>query len=124
SSAPFAPKLSIADAMTDSGQYLHSISSAKIKIDDIAASIRWCITETNQAPASSVAPCIDGKGPSSGWFITSPQGAQVSVSSGNGQKTLYLWAADASGNLSSVSSASITLDSTIPSAPSVQLKDP
>lgn len=120
---PLAPTLAVSDALTSSTQYLHATASAKISIGGTGNIARWCITETNQAPTSSTDPCVDGKGPSLGWFVTSPDGVQVSVTSGDGLKTLYLWGADASGNLSPAASTTITLDSAIPTAPTIQISD-
>ncbi len=94
-----APTLSLADPVTGSSTTATHQSVDAVIGNDLGAA-KWCLSEAqSSAPTSGVTACAGGTGPSGGWFTARP--ASVTLSTGDGSKTVYLWLADGAGNVNS-----------------------
>jgi hypothetical protein len=109
------PTLAIADSTTLSAVYARS-TAINLTIGNDAAATRWCVSETQSVkPALGTSTCVSGGGPSSGWYTVRP--TSFTLSSGDGLKRVYVWAANASNNVNdNAVSQSITLDTVLPAA--------
>ncbi|MBI2890188.1 MAG: hypothetical protein HYY13_05330 [Nitrospirae bacterium] len=112
-SPPARPSLTLKDQT--SGAASHSNSRwVTVTITSEAATAGWLLSQTYDSPPPEFEPA---------WKTTKPTTFQLTDQ--DGLKTVYLWVKDAAGNPNStpVVSASITLDSVPPSAPSVAVSD-
>ncbi len=102
-----APTLTLSDPVTSSETVASNQTvDAALGGDSIAA--QWCLSETQPtAPATGAAPCTGGGGAANGWYTARP--TTFTLSLGDSNKTVWLWLADAAGNVSS-SGASAAID--------------
>ncbi|MDR3605956.1 MAG: hypothetical protein P4M08_01090 [Oligoflexia bacterium] len=115
-SAPGTPTLSISDPITSSTAYTNQLT-INATIGNDSAATYWCLSMTqNTKPASYSATCNGGAGPSSGWYTSRP--TTVTITSGDGNKKVYLWVANTAGVSSTSVNKTILLDTTAPTAPS------
>lgn len=75
---------------------------------------KYCLTESLiSRPASGLADCTNGFGSNNGWFTSLP--SSITLSAGDGLKTVYLWIADSNNIVSNNSvNGTITLDTVVP----------
>jgi len=85
-----------------------TVAVSTLTATDNAAVTAYLITESATAPAASA----------TGWSASKP----VSFSfAGTGTRTAYAWAKDAAGNVSAAKSATVLIDTTLPTINSVSL---
>ena len=112
--APSSPSISFSNTTTSS-----QLATAAISATDDTGVTGYYLSESSTTPSIT----------SSGWTsVTSSKSYSSNVnwtlSSGNGSKTVYVWFKDAVGNISSSTSATITLnqtDTTAPTNPSISI---
>jgi hypothetical protein len=117
------PQLGLNDSTANSG-FARSQTVA-VTISNSTDTVKWCLSESQiTKPSSAAILCEGGAGPNKGWFEnTAP--TSLLLSSGDGFKKIYLWIAnDLDIIINDGSTASINLDSSIPSSPALSLKDP
>lgn len=86
--------------------------------------IRWCLSHLAQTPpASTEAPCEGGEGSVNGWhFLQRP--TQIPIDGPDGEKTYYLWVANASLKISAIAAEQrVQRDTQAPAAPQISLVD-
>ncbi len=88
-----------------------SIAISSFTASDSAGVTGFQITESNAAPAAGAA----------GWKVTAPTSYTFTTA---GSKTLYAWAKDAAGNVSSSLSRSVTITLPDTAAPAVSITTP
>jgi len=117
STAPSNPAISL-DNITETASQVLTVT---ISVSDDTGITGYYLSESEAAPTAI----------SDGWIsiqTTTSYNSNVSftLSSGNGNKTIYVWFMDGAGNISQSSSAAITLnqtDTTAPSSPSVSINN-
>src|SRR3990172_4181507 len=117
STAPSNPAISL-DNITETASQVITVT---ISVSDDTGITGYYLSESGTAPTAV----------SDGWVsiqTTTSYNSNVSftLSSGNGNKTIYVWFMDGAGNISQSSSAAITLnqtDTTAPSSPSVSINN-
>src|SRR3989338_4153518 len=115
--APSNPAISL-DNITETASQVLTVT---ISASDDTEITGYYLSESEAAPTAI----------SDGWIsiqTTTSYNSNVSftLSSGNGNKTIYVWFMDGAGNISQSSSAAITLnqtDTTAPSSPSVSINN-
>jgi hypothetical protein len=124
--APRNPSLVLSDPITLSKLFARQRSVAAAIGSDPTVT-KWCVShEQSDRPYNGVSKCMSpiatSHVDSNGWS-SSPPGL-LNLSSGDGQKVVFVWVANAANdvNLQAVS-ASIVLDTVLPAAPTVQLSD-
>ncbi|MES2964462.1 MAG: invasin domain 3-containing protein [Bdellovibrionota bacterium] len=120
--APATATLAVTDPTTSSNA--HSRQSAiTVAITGDTGAVKWCLSETQTtAPAYGTSTCTGGAGATSGWHTTRP--TSFTLSTGDVAKTIYLWTADVSNNVSTGTvTDSITLDTLPPAVAFVTLTD-
>jgi hypothetical protein len=112
------------DTLTGSQTYLRS-HTVGIYFTNPANVLKWCLSETqNTKPANGSANCAGGsaaQGSVNGWVVTGTHPVTMPISSGDGQKTVYLWLADNFDNVNLIAATSSILMQTpvIPTTPIV-----
>src|SRR3990172_9510530 len=115
STAPSNPAISL-DNITETASQVITVT---ISVSDDTGITGYYLSESGTAPTAV----------SDGWVsiqTTTSYNSNVSftLSSGNGNKTIYVWFMDGAGNISQSSSAAITLnqtDTTVPSIPTISI---
>ena len=109
------PTLVLADPVTYS-QVTTTHQDVNATIGNDLGAAEWCMSETQTtAPSSGVDTCLGGAGSANGWFTTRP--LTLTLSAGDGSKTVYLWLADGLGNVDSNAAVqTIILSGTQPGA--------
>ncbi len=120
---PSNPTLTLSDPTTGSTLYARQ-TTVDTTINNDGTAVKWCLSETQTtAPALGTSTCTGGQGTSNGWSVILP--TTFTLSSTNGLQTVYLWVADAYDNVDQGPvTATIDLDTTPPSTPTVTLSDP
>jgi hypothetical protein len=117
---PLTPILRASDPRTRSETIL-STADATILILRDAGVVRWCLSESPVAPATTEEPCmsgITGTGTSNGWNLSRP--TDFTLSAGDGSKTVYLWVADQNLKINTVPAmTTIELDTTAPAVATI-----
>ncbi|MBX3021863.1 MAG: hypothetical protein KF799_09325 [Bdellovibrionales bacterium] len=112
---PLTPILFANDPDTGSERLLKS-REARVTILRDSGIVRWCLSESPTAPASTDQPCISsasGAGVVNGWITSRP--LRYTVQAGDGLKKLYLWVADQNLKINAApATVEITLDTTAP----------
>lgn len=95
--------------------------TANVSILRDAGVVRWCLTESATRLTSVDSACpnsVTGNGSMNGWQTSRP--SSFEFSSGDGEKTLYLWVANQNLRLNeSPAVVRVTLDTVAPAAPSI-----
>jgi hypothetical protein len=115
-SGSMSPVLYVNDPVTHSTSFTNS-SIVAVAFSETAQISRWCISETQVTrPRTPQSVCAGGTGSSNGWYLSAP--TTIQLSAGDGLKSLYLWTANPSLQVSeNVMSRSISLMTTIPLSP-------
>jgi hypothetical protein len=99
--------LALADS-TANANYARSTSIDTVTIVDDVTAVKWCLSETQSTRPLNTSICAG-----SSWVSSEP--TTLTLSSGDGLKTVYLWTATAADVVSqNSSSTTITLDTGIP----------
>ena len=120
---PTDPVLSLNNASTGSTIITKDLIVTAV-ITSPTGAAKWCLSELQTTrPSTGSATCVGGAGASSGWSTSLPN--NVTLSSGDGLKTVYIWVADAANNVNAnVSTTTITLDTAPPATPTISMTDP
>ncbi|MGE3757997.1 MAG: Ig-like domain-containing protein, partial [Pseudobdellovibrionaceae bacterium] len=117
------PVLTLIDPTTALSTYARQ-TGINIDISSDTFARKWCVSETQiTRPLTGASACVGGLGPSNGWYTTEP--TTFSLSSGDGDKTIYVWVANPFNDTNeNAITRVINLDTTPPSIPIIDLKDP
>lgn len=107
-SAPVTPTLTLKDSSSGSESYTNS-RDVNVYIGNDSNVAKWCIKENSTNPNYNDSCFVDSE-PTS-----------FELSSGDGEKTVYVWVQDAAGNVSERASDSIILDT---EDPNVEITSP
>lgn len=116
------PTVSLTDLITNSTTFTNQ-NVIGVNITNEGSITHWCLSELqSERPLSVSDTCQGGGGPVQGWFAAKP--TTFNLSSTEGLKEVYLWVANAFGNVNGgVVSSKITLDKDSPSVSTLVLSD-
>lgn len=117
------PSFTISDPVTSSAAYART-TTINLNITNDSSASKWCVSESQSSrPPNSNAACVGGIGSVNGWSTTRP--TSMSLSGGEGSKTIYVWVANPLLNTNANAvSRTIILDTIPPSIPLADLTDP
>ncbi|MES2964463.1 MAG: hypothetical protein V4760_11265, partial [Bdellovibrionota bacterium] len=122
---PTDPTVVLADAGTALTTYART-TAASISITGDTDATRWCVSETQSSrPSLGTATCNGGIGTVGNNYWSTTRPTTWTLSATDAVKRVYVWTANASNSVNAnPSSASVTLDTAIPAAPTVAMTDP
>jgi hypothetical protein len=120
------PTLATKDGTTNSNVYVRQATTVTT-ITEAATVNAWCLSQSqttrpvSAGTSNNKTTCAGTSGggrDALGWYTSRP--ATISLTGGDGLKTVYLWVADAANNVSLASvSSQISLDATLPATPTI-----